>query len=61
MLIDSFKGDTGESGRTALVISGRISDFLVEVGDILMELCRRPVMFFSEVEEARNWLVKAAV
>ena len=56
LLVDSFKDDTSEAGRTAIVISGRISDFLVEVGDILMELCRRPVMFFSEVEEARSWL-----
>jgi hypothetical protein len=57
MLIDSFK-DPGleEEGRTAIVISGRISDFLVEVGHIIMELCRRPVMFFSEIEEATYWV-----
>lgn len=57
LLCDSFSEKNGPNpGRTAIVLSGRISDFLVEVGDFLMEICRRPVMFFSEVEEAQNWL-----
>ena len=57
LLVSSVKGEQPiELGRMAIVLSGRISDFLVEAGDLLMELCRRPVMFFSEIEEARGWL-----
>lgn len=62
MLIASFKkpGEWPE-GKSAIVISGRISDFLVEAGDLLVELFKKPIMFFSEIEEAKDWVEASTV
>ncbi len=62
MLVASFKkpGEWPE-GKSAIVISGRISDFLVEVGDLIVELFKKPVVFFSEIEEATDWVEASTV